>query len=270
MCITDGSPAGGTQFPEATEKHNTWSAWPAMRGLSRFYTITVTCQGEPNPTTGYFINITDIDHAVREHCLPYLQDLLASPENPADLPLGETVRSLINLIQPALDETVTALTLHLSPYLSLTVRSQDMDRVIIKQQYEFSAAHRLHSPSLSDEENKQTFGKCNNPEGHGHNYLLDINISLPIDPLGHIASVQELDELVDSTIIQSLDHKHLNNDTDIFNDINPSVENISKYIYETLAPKVDMLGSLPGATLESITLFETAKTACTYPAPPEV
>ncbi|QQE13933.1 6-carboxytetrahydropterin synthase [Planctomycetota bacterium] len=139
-----------------------------------------------------------------------------------------------------------------------------MDRVIIRHQYEFSAAHRLHCADLSDEQNIKIFGKCNNPEGHGHNYVLEVAISLPVDPMGEIATVEELDELIDTTVIKPFDHKHLNKDTPEFADLNPTVENISKVIYEKLAPKVDDLGSMPGSELVEIKLWETQKTACTY------
>ena len=137
-----------------------------------------------------------------------------------------------------------------------------MQHVILRQQYEFAAAHRLHVPTLSDEENRQIFGKCNNPSGHGHNYQVEVAVKCPIDGDGHIATVNMIDALVDREIMERLDHKHLNEDVDAFADLNPSVENIAKVIYDWLV--VAMRNE--NLELEVISVWETGKTRCTYPA----
>ena len=263
MCVTNGTTAGGMEPPEATEQYNTWGGWPAMRGLSRWYEIEVVCKGETD-ATGYFINVTDIDKAVREETLPYLQDMVSGPCDPAGLPMGEVMRGIINGLQMPLDETVSEIHLHLTPMLTLGIESEHMDRITIRHEYDFSAAHRLHCETMSDQENREVFGKCNNPEGHGHNYVLEVAVSLPIDPMGEIASIEELDKLVDTSVIQKFDHKHLNKDTAEFLSLNPTVENISKVIWEKLAGKVEDLGSMPGAELVEVKLWETKKTHCVY------
>ena len=264
MCVTDGSTAGGSMPPEATDKFNTWGGWPAMRGLSRWYEIEVTCQGEEDRETGYFINITEIDEAVRDEVLPYLQDLVMGPGNPADAAMGEVLRAMMNLLQPKLDESVVEVRMQLTPMLSLSIGSKDMDKVIIRHEYEFSAAHRLHCESMSEQENKDTFGKCNNEEGHGHNYVVELAVSLPIDPCGDIARTEELDELVDETVISKFDHKNLNKDIVEFHELNPTVENITKVVWNKLKGEVDNLGNMPGAELIEVKVWETAKTSCTY------
>ncbi|QDU35437.1 6-pyruvoyl tetrahydropterin synthase [Poriferisphaera corsica] len=263
MCVTDGSAAGGVLPPEATEKFNTWGGWPAMRGLSRWYEVEVICKGDADET-GYFINISEIDQAVREQTLPYLQDMISGPGDPASAPIGEVVRGMINGLQPLLQEAVAEVRLHLTPMLSMGIESENMDKVTIRHEYEFSAAHRLHCDSLSDEANREVFGKCNNPEGHGHNYVVQVAVAMPIDPMGDVAHVEELDELVDTVVIKPFDHKHLNKDTEEFAALNPTVENITKMVWEKLTGKVDDLGSMPGAELVEVKVWETQKTSCVY------
>ncbi len=251
----------------ASARHNTYSGWPAMRGLGRYYELTVTCRGEADPVTGYFMNIKFIDEAVRDEVLPYLEDLLASPTPASDVPMGELMQRLHNLLQPPLGETVAALSLQLTPRYSLTIRSQAMEYVIVRQQYEFSAAHRLHVPTLSDQENQHIFGKCNNPAGHGHNYRLEVAVRAPITDDGETLNVAELDELVDREVIEKLDHKHLNRDVPQFHDRNPSVEHIAQTIWAMLADKISTIGPAPGETLEEVRVWETEKTVCTYRGP---
>jgi len=135
-----------------------------------------------------------------------------------------------------------------------------MDRVILRQQYEFAAAHRLHVDELSDEENRAVFGKCNNPSGHGHNYRLEVAVAAPIDAEGRILDVELLDAVVDQTVIERYDHKHLSVDVPEFAGRNSSVEHIAQSIYRLL---LDPIAGL-GAALEEVRVWETSKTVCVY------
>jgi 6-pyruvoyltetrahydropterin/6-carboxytetrahydropterin synthase len=238
---------------------NTFSSWPAMRGFGRFYELHVLCLGDADPLTGYFINIRQIDVAARKTVLPYLLELTQAPSH-GQTPMGLVMQTMISLLQPSLQNTVDRIRLQLSPYYSLEIRKNDMTHVILRQQFEFSAAHRLHVPSFSDEQNRDIFGKCNNPAGHGHNYRVEVAVRSPIDPQGQIPLVEKLDALVDDVVIKKFDHKHLNVDIAEFATLNPSVENIVKVTYDLLAPKVSSLG----VELEEVTVWETAKTFCTY------
>ena len=241
-------------------RHNTFSAWPAMRGLGRYYELHVHCRGEADAKTGYFINIKHIDAAVRSTILPHLDSVVASAVSTAALPMGELMREMIDLLQPKLNQSVIELQFQLTPFHRLSIRSHDMSHVLIRQQFEFSAAHRLHVPGYSEQRNREIFGKCNNPSGHGHNYKLEVCIRSPIDPRGHICPVEKLDELIDAAVIQKLDHKHLNVDVPQFASLNPSVENIAKVIHEMLKPALPALG----VELEEVSVWETGKTVCTY------
>lgn len=230
-----------------------------MRGLGRYYELDVTCMGEADPQTGYFINIKAIDQAVRGHVLPMLTDRVNDEAGAAVMPMGQLMRDVFEAIDPPLNETVSQVRLVLTPTLSLGIERNDMDHVVMRQQYEFSAAHRLHVPTLNDEQNRATFGKCNNPAGHGHNYRVEVAARCPVDAQGQSLDPAELDAAVDREAIEKLDHKHLNVDVPQFAELNPSVENIVKVVWQMLK------GKLPGnATLDEVKVWETGKTVCAY------
>ena len=230
-----------------------------MRGLGRYYELDVTCAGEADAQTGYFINIKAIDQVVREHVLPMLADRVSDEADAAAMPMGQLMRDVFEAIDPPLDKTVSQVRLVLTPMLSLGIERDDMDQVVMRQQYEFSAAHRLHVPALNDEQNRVTFGKCNNLAGHGHNYRVEVAARCPVDAQGQALSPAELDAVVDREAIEKLDHKHLNIDVPQFAELNPSVENIVKVVWQML------VGKLPGgATLDEVKVWETGKTVCAY------
>ncbi|MFK7787892.1 MAG: 6-carboxytetrahydropterin synthase [Phycisphaeraceae bacterium] len=240
-------------------RDNTFSSWPAMRGLGRYYELEVTCQGEADPDTGYFINIKAIDQAVRDAVLPMLNECVNDEASASATPMGVLMRRVFEAIDPPLNGTVSLTRLVLTPTLSLAIERNDMDHIVMRQQYEFSAAHRLHVPTFSAEQNQATFGKCNNPAGHGHNYRVEVSARCPIDPHGQTLDPAELDAVVDREAIEKLDHKHLNVDVPEFADLNPSVEHIVKVVWQMLD------GKLPGnAALDEVKVWETGKTVCAY------
>ena len=249
----------GDRGDVTSPRDNTFSAWPAMRGLGRYYELEVTCKGEADPQTGYFINIKAIDEAVRESALPVLIERIADEASAARTPMGELMRVLFEAIDPPLNGTVAQVRLVLTPTLSLGIERNDMGTIVMRQQYEFSAAHRLHVRELSEQENQDTFGKCNNPAGHGHNYRVEVAARCPIDANGTTLQPAELDAVVDREVIEKLDHKHLNVDVPAFAELNPSVENIVKVVWQMLN------GKLPGdSTLDEVKVWETGKTVCAY------
>lgn len=269
FCLNDDPPAPALRRDARvasleTERHNTYAAWPAMRGLGRYYELRVACHGQANPVTGYFINISEIDAAVRRRLLPFMQQTLADAECSATIAMGALMGELISRLQPDLNHTVANVRLVLTPTLSITIERTAMDRVTLRQSYEFSAAHRLHVEGLSDEENREIFGKCNNPAGHGHNYRIEVAVSAPILSSGHALAPEDLDRVVDEALILQWDHKNLDVDLQTFEQINSSVENISRTAWEKLSGPVAALGE--GVELKTVSVWETGKTVCTYPA----
>jgi len=104
----------------------------------------------------------------------------------------------------------------------------------LTSRYRFSAAHRLDSPALTSEENHRLYGKCNNPYGHGHDYILDVTLEGPVDEHGQVANRSALDELVRNAVISRLDHKNLNADLPEFANTVPTTENLVAEIHRAL------------------------------------
>lgn len=242
---------------------NGYAGVPPMRGLGRHYELTVACGGDADPATGYFINIKDIDRAVRTGAIPVLT--AACAERP-DAEPGTLLPELLRGVQAHLASPVRSLRWHLSPYYSVEMASTDPHRVLVRQRFEFAAAHRLHCPTMTQEENRAYFGRCNNPAGHGHNYVVEPCVSVPTAPQGSSFSLADLERAVTATVLDRFDHKHLNIDTVEFRTdggLNPSVENIARVCFELLRPVV--AGAPGGAELRCVTVWETEKTSCTYP-----
>jgi 6-pyruvoyltetrahydropterin/6-carboxytetrahydropterin synthase len=132
-------------------------------------------------------------------------------------------------------------------------------KIELARRYRFAASHRLHSPQLSDEENSRVFGKCNNPHGHGHNYVLEVSLSGNIDPAtGMIANLADLDAFVERQVLQEFDHRSLNEDVAVFRDKVPTTENLCMEIFHRLQ-------DFPHAKLERVRIQETGNNTFEYP-----
>jgi 6-pyruvoyltetrahydropterin/6-carboxytetrahydropterin synthase len=134
-------------------------------------------------------------------------------------------------------------------------------RVAVYRHEHFNAAHRIHNPALSDAENARIYGKCNNPNGHGHNYELTIRVAGPIDPvIGYVMDLGELSAVAKKYVTDYLDHKFLNLDVPEFATINPTAENIAVVIHSLLRPHI-------AAHLDlHVVLAETPRNIVQYPA----
>jgi 6-pyruvoyltetrahydropterin/6-carboxytetrahydropterin synthase len=131
-------------------------------------------------------------------------------------------------------------------------------KVELGRRYRFSASHRLHTVHLSEEENSRVFGKCSNPYGHGHNYVVEVSVSGDVDPAtGMIANLADLDAFVQHQVLDEFDHKSLNEDVPAFRDQVPTTENVCIEIFQRLK-------SFPKAKLERIRIEETGKNSFEY------
>lgn len=241
-----------------------------MRGIGSFYEFQIRCVGTPDPRIGYLLDIKAIDAATREGLYPSLIAAVSAAANSNDGSLASPDGFLLGTFGPLNDRlgnSLRSIRWHLTPTYSLeaVMSPSHTATVLLRQRFDFAAAHRLHAPHLSDEENRRLFGKCNNPNGHGHNYQFEPCVALSQSQgLTTCFDVARLEEICDRVIMDRFDHKHLNLDTTEFNDttgVNPSVENIAKVFFELLAPEV----SRAGATLRSMTVWETDRTCAEYP-----
>ncbi|XP_030257074.1 6-pyruvoyl tetrahydrobiopterin synthase [Sparus aurata] len=123
----------------------------------------------------------------------------------------------------------------------------------------FSACHRLHSIHLSDEENKRVYGKCNNPNGHGHNYKVEVTVRGKIDRLtGMVMNLTDLKKYIEDVIMTPLDHKNLDKDVPYFASVVSTTENVAVYIWD------NMVKVLPTNLLYEIKIHETDKNIVVY------
>lgn len=243
----------------ALQPANAYAGFPRASGFSRHFELEVRCAGEPDPATGYLVDIRAIDRAVRDRAPAILARAM---ETPAADP-ASALPELFSAIASSLATAPAAIALHLTPTLSLTLERADMTSVLLCQRFEFSASHRLHAPSLTDAENRRIFGKCNNPSGHGHNYWFEPVVRLPLRSGAPTATLADIERAALETIIERFDHKHLNADCPEFADINPSVERIAQVCFDLLAPEIRALGQ--GVDLVLVRVWETEKTRCEYP-----
>jgi 6-pyruvoyltetrahydropterin/6-carboxytetrahydropterin synthase len=125
-------------------------------------------------------------------------------------------------------------------------------KVELGRRYRFAASHRLHTDRLSEEENVRVFGKCANPYGHGHNYVLEVSVSGDVDPAtGMIANLADLDSFVEREVIEVFDHHSMNEDVAAFRDVVPTTENLCIEIFKRLE-------RFPKAKLERVRVQETS------------
>jgi 6-pyruvoyltetrahydropterin/6-carboxytetrahydropterin synthase len=133
-------------------------------------------------------------------------------------------------------------------------------KVKVSRKEHFNAAHRLFNPGWADEKNEKVFGKCSNPNYHGHNYELIVSLIGEPDPeTGYVFDMKLLSDLVRENVLRKFDHKNLNLDTEFFKDLNPTAENIAVIIWRILRQKIDNKFEL------KITLYETERNFVEYP-----
>ncbi|HXE90562.1 MAG TPA: 6-carboxytetrahydropterin synthase [Terriglobales bacterium] len=124
--------------------------------------------------------------------------------------------------------------------------------VYLTRKAEFAAAHFYHNPELSPEENQQLFGKCNNPNGHGHNYTLEVTVKGEVSPrTGFVLDLKELKEVMNREVLEVLDHRNLNKEVAEFRQRIPTTENLAIYIWQRLEPK------LRAARLHRVRVYES-------------
>ena len=134
------------------------------------------------------------------------------------------------------------------------------NKVAVYRKEHFNAAHRLNNPNWDEATNTRVFGKCNNPNFHGHNYELIVKLTgVPDIDTGYVYDMKLLSELIQENILERFDHKNLNLDTPEFKNVNPSAENIALVIYDILRAKIEPRFEL------NIRLYETERNFVEYP-----
>ena len=134
-----------------------------------------------------------------------------------------------------------------------------MPIVTITRRLQFNAAHRVHNPALSDAENKALFGKCNNPNWHGHNYTLDVSVTGPVDEkTGYVVDLSHIKRVVEREVIDKVDHRNFNLEVDFMQGIIPTTENIVVAMWRVIEP------AMRPAKLTKLVLWETLNNYVEY------
>ncbi len=229
-------------------------------GHGHNYTLEVTIRGHADPQTGMVMNITDLkalvnavlqefDHKHLNEDTPYFRDIIPTTEN--------ITRVLWRLIAPRMPADVGLARLRLYEMPDLWADYSGEAEADFARMYTFSAAHRLHAPTLSDAENQAIYGKCNNPNGHGHNYTLEVTVAGPVDEAtGMVFDLHAMDQRV-HTVIDKLDYRHLDKEIAAFADKPSTAENIIAYLWGELEPRFE-------GRLKHLKLWETKNNVFEY------
>lgn len=247
----------------ATPVLNSWAGWPATDRIAPHLVLRATVSGPVDPRTGYMCNITLIDRLLRERAIPHLQ-LSWQGSAGRGCPAAAVVREVWDLISGRTPPrtTLESLRLDVSPFLRWTAARGELPMIVMTESFEFAASHRLYCHDLADQENREIFGKCSNPNGHGHNYVLEVSVrGEPGTQCGTIMNHAAFQQTVRQRVIERFDHKHLNSDCPDFAERNPTVENITRVIWDLLE------GHFDPAALHSVRVWETPKTYAEYCGP---
>jgi 6-pyruvoyltetrahydropterin/6-carboxytetrahydropterin synthase len=229
-------------------------------GHGHNYVLEVTVAGEVDPATGMVINLTDLkrivggvlqdfDHHHLNEDTPYFRDRQPTTEN--------IVQVLWRLIAPELPDGLRLHRLRLYETSDIFADFYGGATANFSRSYEFSAAHRLHSPQLSAEENVALYGKCNNPRGHGHDYRFELTVEGPVDPqTGMVINLTDLDAVV-QPLLDELDHTHLDRQHAFFREYPSTGEQIVVYLWQRLSHAL-------GSRLRWIKLWETPNNTFEY------
>lgn len=229
-------------------------------GHGHNYTLDVTISGQLDERTGMVMNMTelkaivnevleDFDHKHLNEDTSYFKTLIPTTEN--------IVRVLWRLIAPRLPSAAQLGHLRLYEMSDLWADYDGSDETSFARAYVFSAAHRLHAPALSDAENKAVYGKCNNPNGHGHNYTLEVTVGGQVAAdTGMVIDLVEMDRRVRG-VLDTLDMHHLDRELTAFVERPSTAENIVAYLWQELAPRFE-------GRLSHLKLWETKKNVFEY------
>lgn len=235
---------------------NSWAGTGETHASGAFWTLRAVVEGQVDTATGYLCDIKQIDERLRNQALPALRGSHVA-SHPG---IGSVARGLSQALRRTSSHSpfgppLTELSLRLSPYTQIEVHMPHTETVYLTQSFEFSAAHRLSCSALSPEENARVFGKCGNPHGHGHNYILEVTVAGEVaEDTGQILDVPSLDRVVRRLVIERFDHRNLNVECSEFAGLNPTVENIARVIWKALH------GAVSPARLSRVRVWETPKT----------
>ena len=248
-------------LPELSEAENikNFGACSRFPGHGHNYVLFISIAGELDKY-GMVLNLSDVKQVIKREVtsqldFSYLNDVWT--EFQETLPTTENIARIIwQRLAPHLPLVRVQLFEH--PELWADYMGNAMEAYLTISTH-FSAAHRLAHPNLSNEENTEIYGKCARPNGHGHNYHLEVTVKGEIDPrTGMIVDLDALNQVVEDYVVEPFDHTFLNKDISYFAEVVPTAENIALYISNLLRSPIQELG----AKLYKVKLIESPNNSC--------
>lgn len=223
--------------------------------------VEASVEDEPDARSGMVVNLAAMKDELRRRVVAPLSGRVAGGPGAPACTIEEMARVVWGMLGGALAGRPLARIRLDGGDAAVEYRGgEDVD---VTRTYEFSASHRLHAATLSDEENARTFGKCNNPAGHGHNYVLEVTLRGRPGADGALVRAADVDRVVNEAVVDRWDHRHLNADLPEFAAVNPTAEEIARVAWERL----DAPLAAVGARLARIKLRETARNHVEYSGP---
>jgi len=248
-------------LPEDSDGFNSYASKPAGEGLSIFFELCVELVGEVEPATGFVVNVIDVDKNVRDFVVPIfskrIREDFGRVKHVGLFGIAELLRAAWGqLADRFAAASLSKLSVSLNPFRKVAIDSKDCEMIYFSEKFEFAATHKLWNEDFSQQRNLEVFGKCANPAGHGHNYVVEVTVKLPTGEASF--RIGHFEKIVDEELVTLVDHKNLNIEVKKFNQTNPTVENIAVFAWNKL------VGKFGEAALHCITVWETDKTYCSY------
>jgi 6-pyruvoyltetrahydropterin/6-carboxytetrahydropterin synthase len=246
---------------EQPQGYNSYASRPCGEGFALYFGLWVQLDGPVDADTGFVVNVVEIDRQVRAAVVPlFVARVREAFRAGRHMALSDVV-GLLKEAWAALrgrfgGAEVSRMCLELNPFRKVAISAEDCAVYCFSEKFEFAAMHTLWNDKFSPEKNLEMFGKCANPSGHGHNYVVEVTLERPLGGQEH--QIGEFEKTVHDAFIESVDHKNLNAQVPEFAELNPTVENIARVAWERLH------GRFSGARLSSVTVWENDKTYCTF------
>jgi 6-pyruvoyltetrahydropterin/6-carboxytetrahydropterin synthase len=255
-------------LPDDEPGFNSFASKPSGEGLAIFFELGVELTGEADPATGLIVNVSDIDYKVREYVVGIfagrIRNSFWEARHIGYDELAGMLKDAWGKLADKFGKTqLTGLSLKLNPFRTLAVDKADCEMIYLSEKFEFAAAHKLWKDQLSERDNIEVFGRCANPAGHGHNYIVEVTVKRPV---GEDFRARDFEKVVFEELIRVVDHKNLNEDLPEFKQTTPTVENIAVFAWNKLVGRFGPSTTLGtgNATLHCVTVWETDKTYSSY------
>jgi 6-pyruvoyltetrahydropterin/6-carboxytetrahydropterin synthase len=239
---------------------NSFASKPAGEGLSVFFELSIELAGAVDPATGLIVNVSDIDEKVRDCAVPVFAERIRAKYQAAshinNCELAEMLKSTWGKLADKFGRAkLSKMSLRVNPFRTLAIEQSEGAMVYFSEKFEFAAAHKLWNEQFSEKQNIEIFGRCANPAGHGHNYIVEVTVKWPV---GQDLRAGDFEKVIHEELIKAVDHKNLNVDVPEFQRKQPTVENIAVFAWDKL------IGKFGSAALHCVTVWETDKTYSSY------